>query len=155
MYRSYLLTFVLDAQRFGLKLETVDRVVRAVAITPLPHAPANVSGVINFKGRLVPVLNIRRRLGLPEKELDVSDHLIVAHTAERTMAFIVDAVIGVSACEAEQFVSSQGIVPGLESVEGILKLPDGLVLVHDVNRFLSLEEAQSLDAALNCMFIDA
>ena len=147
--RRYVVTFQLDDQRFGLKLAVVERVVRAVAVTPLPHAPATVLGVINLKGQVVAILNIRQRFDLPNKALDVSDNMIICRTARRTVGFIVDKVEDVFAYQPENYVASQGIVPGLECIEGIVKLPDGLFLVHDLDRFLSLEELEVLDAALN------
>ncbi len=70
--------FWLDGHRFGLELSAVERVVRMVEITPLPNAPAIVMGAINVEGRIIPVVDIRARLGLPQRAVRPSDALILA-----------------------------------------------------------------------------
>src|SRR3954464_11389595 len=73
-----LLTFELDGQRGALLASDVVEVQRAVTLTRLPRSHPMVEGVIDLRGRLVPVLDIRTRLGLPARPLSVSDHLVVA-----------------------------------------------------------------------------
>ena len=72
------LCFRLDQRRYALLLAVVDKVVRAVAITALPDAPAGVHGVIAVQGRVVPVINMRQRLDLPAADLRLQDQLIIA-----------------------------------------------------------------------------
>ncbi|MFZ2301240.1 MAG: chemotaxis protein CheW [Gallionella sp.] len=143
-----LLVFMLDDQRYALPLPEVDRVVRMVAITPLPKAPDIVLGVVNIQGRVIPVVNMRRRFRLPEREIALTDQLVIAHTAKRPVALIADAVLDVIACPAHGLIAAAHIVPGMEYVEGAIKLEDGLTLIHDLDKFLSLEEEKSLDRAL-------
>src|ERR671919_2991748 len=87
-----LVVFTLDEQRYAVPLSAVERIVRLVEITPVPHTPEIVLGVINVQGRILPVVNIRGRLGLPARELHPSDHLLFARTSKRTVALAVDAV---------------------------------------------------------------
>ena len=143
--------FTLDDQRYSIPLSTVERVVRMVAITSLPRAPALVLGMVNLQGRVIPVLNLRRRLRLPERDVAAADHLVIAHTARRTVALAVDAATGVLEYSMQQAVAAHDIVPGIECTEGVVKLVDGLVLIHDLDRFLSLDEDESLDRALGAI----
>lgn len=143
-----LVVFALDEARYALRLATVERVVRAVEVTPLPKAPEIVLGMINAQGRIVPVFNVRKRFSLPEREVGLSDQFIIARTARRTVALVVDAVHEVVPCPATQVVASERILPGLEHVAGVLKLPDGMIFVHDLDRFLSVDEEQALEAAM-------
>lgn len=145
----YIVLFTLDDQRYALRLDAVERVVRAVEITPLPKAPEIVIGVINVQGRIVPVVNIRRRFRLPERELKLSDQIVIARTSRRTVALVVDAVRGVTELSGKQIVWPEDIVPQMQYVEGVVKLEDGLVLIHDLDRFLSLNEEITLDVAMN------
>jgi purine-binding chemotaxis protein CheW len=140
--------FILEAQRYALHLSTVDRVVRAVHITPLSMAPNIVLGIVNMQGRVIPVINMRRRFRLPERGIALTDQLIVARTARRPVALLADAVMDVVECSEEALIAAQSIVPAVEYLEGVVKLMDGLVLVHDLDTFLSLEEEDSLDRAL-------
>ena len=144
---NQLVVFALDDQRYALHLSAVDRVVPMVRVTPLPKAPDIVIGVVNVQGRVIPVINMRRRFRLPEREAALTDRLIVAHTARRPVALTADAVAGVLEYPGQDIVAAEGVLPGVEHVEGIAKLKDGLILIHDLDRFLSLEEEQSLDRA--------
>jgi len=143
-----LLVFMLGDQRYALPLPKIKRVVRMVAITPLPKAPDVVLGVVNIQGWIIPVVNMRRRFHLAEREIALADQLVVAHTARRPVALVADAVLDVIACPAQVLIAAEHIVPGVEYVEGVIKLDDGLILIHDLDKFLSLEEENSLDRAL-------
>ena len=145
---AHLVTFELDGQRYALHLSAVQIVVRAVEITPLPQAPDCVAGIINFQGQVVPVFNLRRRFRLPERELQLEDHIILARTARRLVALVVDTVGGVLECADGGTVPAETVVPGTEYVEGVVKRTDGLILIHDLNSFLSLHEEQTLEGAL-------
>ena len=145
---NQLVVFFLDDQRYALHLPAVERVVSAVEITPLPKAPDIVLGVINMQGKVIPVINIRRRFSLPERKIYLSDQFIIANTSRQTVALMVDTVSGVIEPAGEKVIKSEKIIPGLEYVDGVIKLEDGLILIHDLDRFLSLEEEKTLDDAL-------
>jgi purine-binding chemotaxis protein CheW len=140
--------FTLGDQRYALPLSAVERVVRVVEVTPLPQAPDIVLGVVNVQGRVIPVVNPRRRFRLPERDIALSDQLVIAHTTRRPVALVVDAVTGVLEYSGREAVGARDIVPGMEYVEGVVKLADGLVLIHDLDRFLSLDEVTALDRAI-------
>jgi len=143
-----LLVFRLEGQGYALYLSVVEKVVRAAEITPLPKAPEVVLGVINWMGRVVPVVDLRARFRFPSREIDLADRLIFARTAKRLVALLADAVDGVLSSAGEDVVAPDRIVPGLEYVEGVVKIADGLVLIHDLDKFLSLDEETMLDNAL-------
>lgn len=140
--------FILDAQRYALHLSAVDRVVHMVHITPLLKAPDIVFGVVNIQGRVIPVIDVRRRFRLPAREIVLADQLIVAHTARRTVALVADAVMDVVECSEQSLIAAESILPAVEYLEGVVKLKDGLILVHNLDTFLSLEEDNSLYRAL-------
>lgn len=146
--RLQLVVFRLDEQRYAVRLAVVERSVRAVEVTNLPHAPALVLGVIDVAGRVFPVLNLRRRLKLPERALEVSDQFLIARTARHTVALVVDETLGVVDLPPTGIVASTRIAPGIAPIEGVAKLPDGLVLIHNLDSFLCLDEEAVLDAAL-------
>lgn len=140
-----LLTFYLDDLRFALHLESVERVLRAVEITPLSEAPRNVMGLINVYGRIVPVFDLRQRLGLPAKEVEPSDQLVIARTAGRPIAFLVDGISGVEECTAEQETEASAILPGQEQIEGIARLGEGMVIIEDLDQLCSQIVAKVVD----------
>jgi len=122
-----------------------------VEVTPLPKAPAIAIGVINLHGTVIPVLDIRRRFGFPVRDYGPTAHLLVARTRRRTLAVPVDEVFGVSEVMAEAVTPPDAILPGISLVEGIVALADGLLFIHDLETFLSLDEENRLDEALEEM----
>lgn len=144
-----LLVIHLDELRIALTLSSVERAIRAVYPTPLPEAPDIILGVVNVQGRIIPLVNLRRRFHLPEREIALTDRMVIAHAARRPVALVVDAVSGVLEYPAQDIVAAQAVLPGIGYVEGIAKLRDGLILIHNLGTFLSLEEAASLDRAMS------
>jgi purine-binding chemotaxis protein CheW len=140
--------FFLGEQQYALPLTTVERVVRMVEVTPLPKAPEVVLGVIAFQGNIIPVMSMRKRFGLLEPETSLSDQLIVADTAVRRVALVVNSVTGVLVRTVEEVTEAEKIVPGAQYVEGITRLGGGIVFIHDLEHFLSKKEEQQLDGLL-------
>ena len=145
---AQLMVFRLGEQRYAVSLSAVQRIVAAVEVTCLPSAPAVVLGVINVSGHVIPVFNMRRRFRLPEREVCPADQFLIAHTARRTVALVVDEAQSVMECPAAEIIETAPLVAGSGQIQGVLKLPDGLVLIHDLEKFLSAAEAQTLDDAL-------
>jgi purine-binding chemotaxis protein CheW len=143
-----LVVFIADGQRYALPLVTVQRVLPMVAVSALPGSPAIALGVINLHGRVVPILDIRRRFGLPPRDWGLTGHLLVARTSRRVLAVPVDEVLGVSEVVEEAVARPDAILPGVGHVAGIVALPDGVLFIHDLEGFLSLDEEQRLAEAL-------
>ncbi len=142
------LTFEVADRRLGLSAKALREVVRAVAIAALPKAPPIVEGVINLRGTLVPVLDVRRRFGLPPAPVTPEQHLLIAHAGERLVALRVDRALELVGVDEHAIESAASVAPGAEYVAGIAKLPDGLLVIHDLETFLSLDEARQLDVAV-------
>jgi purine-binding chemotaxis protein CheW len=143
-----LVVFSLDGQRYGLPLPAADRVLPMVAVSRLPGCPDVVLGAINLHGEVIPVLDIRRRLGLPAGDYGPAASILVARTLHRTVALPVDEVNGVAEVPGEDVVPPDAVIPGIGHVSGIAALADGLLLIHDLDTFLSIEEERQLAAAL-------
>ena len=122
--------------------------MRAVSIAPLPKSPPIVEGVINVRGTLVPVLDIRQRFGLPSSPVSPSDHLILAEAGGRTVALRVDRAHELIPVAPHDIIPADITVPGAGMVSGLARLPDGVLVIHDLERFLSLDEAKATDKAL-------
>jgi len=144
-----LVIFSLENRHFGLHLFTVERIVRAAEVTPLPMGPEIVFGIINMQGRIIPALNIRKRFRLPEKEIEPSDHFIIAHTSRRLVALVVDSVTGLIQHPVQEIISAEEILPDIKYIEGVVKIEGDIILIHNLEQFLSLEEEKTLDKALS------
>lgn len=143
-----MLVFHVARERFGLDASQVREVVRAVSIAALPRAPAIVEGVINYRGVIVPVLDIRARFRLQPAPLHPDQHFIVAQAGPRIVALRVDRATTLLRVSQEAIEAASATLPGLHYVAGIARLPDGLLVIHDLPRFLALDEAEQLDAAI-------
>ena len=140
--------FSLDEPIYALPLASVVRVIRAVEITPLPKTPEIVMGVINMQGEVIPVIDIRRRFGLSAHEIRLEDRLIIAATARRLVALVVDSVEGVRKLENRVLAITKENLPVAEYIEGVVNLEQGLFMILDLDRFLSLDEEKILDSAI-------
>jgi purine-binding chemotaxis protein CheW len=143
-----ILLFEIEGERYGLLSTDVRELLRAVTIASLPKAPAIVEGLINLRGKIVPVLDIRARFGIPPKPLEASDHFVVAVAAAGLVAIRVDRAIDLVRVDDRQIERAKGVVHGAEHVAGVAKLADGLVLIHDLRTFLTESEGLALDEAL-------
>ena len=143
-----LVNFNLGDQKYALFLSAVIRIIRVVEITSLPKAPEIVLGVINMHGLIIPVFDIRKRFQLPQREIQLDHQLIVASTLKRTVALLVDSVDDVIEISEEKIIAGENILPGLEYVEGVVKTEDGMILIHDLEQFLSLQEEKALHEAM-------
>jgi purine-binding chemotaxis protein CheW len=144
----HLLVFTLDDQRFALPATVVHETVAAVAVTPLPAAPAVVDGVVDVRGELVPVYDLRVRFGRPRRPVRADEHFVIASAGRRTVALRVDRALELVEVSDRDLLPARPDDPRMARVAGIARLPDGLVLVQDLEEFLSDSEAATLDEAL-------
>ena len=143
MYQFVL--FNLGAQSYGLPLPTVERVVHAVELTPIPNSPILMLGIINVHGKIMPVLNMRQRFLLPERKISLNDHLIIAHTAQQSVVFLVDTVTGIGTYTERELIAAQSIYPGIEYVESVIKEKDTFILImSDPDTLLAEDEKKYL-----------
>ena len=142
------LVFTLDERHIALPLASVDRVFRAVEMTLLPEAPDVALGVINVQGRIVPVLSIRSQCGLPDRELQLTDRLIIAHTSRGQVALLVDDVIGVVAPRCNEVTAARDILAGLRNLDGVVKSPEWLIVAQSLDQVLSPEAENMLCGAV-------
>jgi purine-binding chemotaxis protein CheW len=142
-----LLAFEIDGYQFGLHLRSVHRVVQAVEIQPVPDLPDTISGLINVHGTIIPVLNTRKRLGLPERPVALSDYFVIAATERQALALIVDSIQGVLNYSANQLISLDDVLPEKTPVN-VLRIVDGILLVYNPEKSLEAGEWSTLGIAL-------
>ncbi|HXB54639.1 MAG TPA: chemotaxis protein CheW [Vicinamibacteria bacterium] len=143
-----LVVFLGGRVRYAVALECVERVLPMIAISPLPGAPEVVLGVINLRGRVVGVVDPGRRLGLDPRAYGLSSHLLIVRTRRRTLAIATDGVLGLAEALMDAVVPATVVLAGHTPVAGVAALPDGVLLIHDIDSFVTPDEEGQLDQAL-------
>ena len=135
-----ILVFCIGRQRYGVNLQDVEQVVRAVPATPLPRAPPVIEGVINLHGSAVAVLDVRARFGAHPKPVSVEDVLIVARAGDRRVAVRADRTDGLAKVDRAEVHDAAAVTSKATYVAGVVTLPEGIVLIHDLRTFLTESE---------------
>lgn len=130
--------FRLDRSDYAVAIRKVQEIILLPPITRLPQSPAEVEGLINLRGTVLPVVNLRTRFGLPSREFDEQTRVVVVNVGSRTVGFIVDSVSQVMRVGQDQL---QPAPPGVSAVAssaiaGLFREGDSLVIALDVDRLL-------------------
>ena len=142
-----ILVFEVEGQQFGVRSADVVQVLRAASLSPLPQAPESIEGVLNLRGSLVPVLDTRRLLGLPAKEMQHTDHLIVVIAGGQVVTLRADRATNLVRLESDQTEAAQPDAH-LHVIDFVAKTSAGLVHVLDPQRLLSDQAVGTIVKAL-------
>jgi purine-binding chemotaxis protein CheW len=142
-----LVVFQLGAELFGVEIAHVHEIIRMQTVTRVPRAPSFVEGVINLRGKVIPVVDLRRRFGLPAAEHTRTSRIVVVDLSDQVVGIVVDGVSEVLRVSASVVEPPSPVVTGVDSeyVQGIAKLPDRLVIMLDLDRVLARAERRALD----------
>ncbi|GAB7078464.1 chemotaxis protein CheW [Megalodesulfovibrio paquesii] len=142
-----LVTFSIGDEEFGVDILKVQEIIRTMEITKVPRAPEFVEGVINLRGKVIPILDLRKRFGLSSREHDKHTRIIVIEINNMIVGFVVDSVSEVLRIPASTVEPPPPVVAGLESeyISGVGKLEDRLLILLDLDRLLSREEKSALN----------
>ena len=142
-----ILSFTLDGQRFALPFSSVERVLRALAVTHIPDAPPIVYGVIDYYGDIVAVINLRSHLKLTPKSIQVNDRFIVVKTSGRKLALVVDEVESVMKPLERDINQAEEINPGLK-IAKIIRDNNGIIFIYDLEKLLNCMDEIQLEEFL-------
>jgi purine-binding chemotaxis protein CheW len=138
---EHLVTFILQREEYGVDVRLVQEIIRVTEITPVPRAPEAIRGVINLRGRIIPVVDLKRRLGLGETSVEARTRIVVVKVRERLMGLLVDGAsqvlrIPVSIIEA---APEEVVEIDANQIRGVAKLPGRLIILMDLHRVLGME----------------
>lgn len=144
-----LVTFNLLGEEFGLPILDVREIIRMTDITPVPHAPSFVEGVINLRGQILPIIDLRKRFDLEIKEMDESTRIIVVDVNHAQMGLIVDGVSEVLRIPADSVAPPPQIVSagiGAEYIKGISHYNEMMIILIDLKKVFNRSEINALQA---------
>ncbi|MFW5722487.1 MAG: chemotaxis protein CheW [Desulfohalobiaceae bacterium] len=141
-----LVTFRIGEEEFGVDILLVQEIIRKMNITRVPKAPDFVEGVINLRGKVIPIIDLRKRFGLETKGYDKNTRFIVIEINDMIVGFVVDSVSEVLRIPSDTVEPPPPVVSGLDSeyISGVGKLEDRLLILLDLDRLLSREEQTQL-----------
>ena len=143
-----LVSFFVGEEEFGADILMVQEIIRMQPITRVPNAPHFVEGVINLRGKVIPIVDLRKRLNVNASEDTRKVRVIVVDVDRKITGFIVDAVSQVLRIPKKTIEPAPSIVvAGIDSeyITGVSKLDDKLLILLDFNKILTKSEKQELD----------
>ena len=135
------LIFEIEGQRHGVPAADVQELLPALAVMPVPGAPADVEGVINLRGVIVPVLNLRQRFGMAPRSVALSDHFIVLRLRDRLTALHVDHALEVARLDAGTFAEVE-TGHARNATARVAKVGNGMVLLHQAGDLVTAVESE-------------
>ncbi len=136
----HLVTFQLGREEYGIEISSVQEIIRATDITPVPGAPEHVRGVINLRGKIIPVVDLRTRFSLPQVETTDAQRIVVVELKEKRLGMLVDSVsqvIKVPAGVVEE-MPEEAVSVDENFIKGVGKLDSRLIIILDLNKSLLL-----------------
>ena len=148
MAKTQYIVFSINQQSFGIAIFKVKEVLSYRKITPLPQMKRFIKGIINLRGTIIPVFDLREKFNLPTEEYTQFHVIIVVEISGRVMGVIVDVISDVFEILPEEFQTTGNLPPNIRSeyLKGVGKKGDEMIILLDVNHLLSPEELELADA---------
>jgi len=142
-----LVSFKVGKEEFAVDISYVQEINRMLQITQVPNTPEYIEGVVNLRGRVIPVIDLRVKLRLPTKDHDKNTRIIVVEIKEKTVGFIVDAVNEVLRIPKSITEPPPESISGFDSdfIDAVGKLEDRLLMLIDIEKMLSVNVVSELN----------
>lgn len=143
-----LVTFEVGNEEYAVNILAVQEINRMMQITRVPKSPPCVEGVINLRGRIIPVVDLRKRFGLPAIDYSGASRIVVVEVLGRVIGFTVDKVNEVLRIQSSIVENAPAVTTSVDTayISGIGKLEDRLVILLDLDRLLDLDELRQVDS---------
>jgi purine-binding chemotaxis protein CheW len=139
-------SFALGSEEYGVDIAQVQEINRMVTITRVPQAPQFMEGVINLRGRLIPIIDLRTRFGMERAERTKNTRIVVTEIGSKRLGMVVDSVSEVLRIAVEQIEDAPDLAAGVDTeyIRGVGKLDDRLIILLDLGRVISADEKTAL-----------
>jgi purine-binding chemotaxis protein CheW len=141
-----LVTFVLGSEEYAVNILKVQEINRMTDITLVPNSPPHVEGVINLRGKVIPVVNLRKKFGMEEKDDNSDSRIMIVDLGGSTMGIIVDAVSEVLRVPPSVLEHTPPMAAEIDTefISGIAKLQDRLIILLDIDKMVGKSEVNNL-----------
>ncbi|MEM9066237.1 MAG: chemotaxis protein CheW [Planctomycetota bacterium] len=143
-------TFEVAGEEFAVDILSVHEINRMIDLTRVPQSPPEVEGVINLRGKIIPVIDLRRRFSMPEAERNEHSRIIVVEVHGRVIGFIVDRVHEVLRISPSIVEAAPPMVGSIDSdfISGVGKLDDRLLIMLDLERLFTANSIDAIDTSV-------
>ncbi|HEY8320262.1 MAG TPA: chemotaxis protein CheW [Candidatus Baltobacteraceae bacterium] len=140
-------SFRLGTEEYGVDIAQAQEVIRMVEITHVPRAPRFMEGVINLRGQLIPIIDLRTRFGMPRVEKTKSSRIVVTDIGSKRVGIIVDSVSEVIDIPIENIEDAPEMIAGIgtEYIQGVGKVADRLIIMLDLTMVITTDERRDLE----------
>jgi purine-binding chemotaxis protein CheW len=142
-------SFKLGSEEYGVDIAQVQEINRMVAVTHVPRAPQFMEGVINLRGQLIPIIDLRSRFGMPRAEHTKNTRIVVTEIGTKRVGMVVDSVSEVLRLPAEHIEPAPEMITGVDTeyIRGVGKIEDRLIILLDLAKIVSGAEKRELESA--------
>jgi len=140
-------SFALGSEEYGVDIAQVQEINRMVTITHVPRAPHFMEGVINLRGQLIPIIDLRTRFGMPRTEHTKNTRIVVTEIGTKRVGMVVDSVSEVLRLPIEQIEDAPDMIAGVDTeyIRGVGKMDERLIIMLDLARVISGNEKRDLE----------
>jgi len=144
-YKQYV-NLLLNDEKYGIDIMDIEEILRMIDITKVPKAPSFVEGIINIRGKVIPIVDLRKKMGIPANEYTNSTRIIVVNLRGKQVGFIVDHVEEVLRVESKLVDKAPAASTSVDNsyIKGVARLPSGMVIILDVHFIFGNNEANAL-----------
>lgn len=146
MANRQLIIFNLGQEEFGVGIEQLKEIIRPQKIVSVPNTPAFIEGIINLRGEIYPIFNLRKKFGFPDKAFDDNTKIIIVNVNNMKVGFVVDEVSEIVRLEEENIEQAPKLVSGVNRkyISGVGKIEERMVIILELDLVLQTDEKEEL-----------
>ncbi|MEF3254659.1 MAG: chemotaxis protein CheW [Deferribacterales bacterium] len=139
-------TFNLDSEKYAMDIMFIEEIIRVTEITEVPRAPEFIEGIINIRGKVIPVVDLKKKLGLGSISQDNNTRIIITNIRNKKVGFLVDAVNEVIRIDSSEIEPTPAVTMTLDSsyIVGMAKTDKGMIIIIDIAKIFSAGEENQL-----------
>jgi purine-binding chemotaxis protein CheW len=146
---TQVVSFKLGPEEYGVDIAQVQEINRMVAVTHVPRAPVFMEGVINLRGQLIPIIDLRTRFGMPRADRSKNTRIVVTEVGGKRIGMVVDSVSEVLRLPVDAVEPAPDMIAGIDTdyIRGVGKVDDRLIILLDLAKIITGPEKRELDTA--------
>jgi purine-binding chemotaxis protein CheW len=139
--------FWLDREQYALPITAIQEIIVMKPITRIPQVPASIEGLINLRGSVIPIINLRRLFGIPSRDFDDETRTVIVNVGGRILGYVVDEVTQVMRIAADQIQPAPiAVAMASKHIAGLARIEDGLLIILDIEKLIISKDLEFLPA---------